>query len=119
MTGSDSCWKLVHKSLSFPTQSCALSADQQQMSMKGTLYWMAPEMMQGKDVGRPADIWSLGCLVVEMFTAQAPWHDQLDKKLKNNMVRISEAFHLSATCREYSNSFTPVCSTGFGLLKNP
>lgn len=61
-------------------------ADNQQMSLKGTLYWMAPEMMQGKDVGMPADIWSLGCLVVEMITAQAPWHDQLDKKLKNNMV---------------------------------
>ena len=67
------------------------------MSMKGTLYWMAPEMMQGKDVGRPADIWSLGCLVVEMFTAQAPWHDQLDKKLKNNMVRM----HISGAALTY------------------
>jgi serine/threonine protein kinase len=67
------------------------------MSVKGTLYWMAPEMMQGKDVGRPADIWSLGCLVVEMFTAQAPWHDQLDKKLKGNMVCFV-TLRLSVSC---------------------
>lgn len=88
-----------------------LCADQQQMSMKGTLYWMAPEMMQGKDVGRPADIWSLGCLVVEMFTAQAPWHDQLDKKLKNNMVRSSHSGTLSVCNLPgrvlFSNDSTP------------
>jgi serine/threonine protein kinase len=49
------------------------------MSLRGTMVFMAPEVMEGTGHGRPADIWSLGCLVVEMLTAKAPWSDRLDK----------------------------------------
>ncbi|KLO13533.1 Pkinase-domain-containing protein [Schizopora paradoxa] len=42
-------------------------------SFKGTVFWMAPEAVQQKSYTRKADIWSVGCLVVEMLTGQRPW----------------------------------------------
>jgi mitogen-activated protein kinase kinase kinase 2 len=42
-------------------------------SVKGSIYWMSPEMLLDKAYGRKHDVWSLGCLVIEMATAQHPW----------------------------------------------
>lgn len=41
--------------------------------MYGTPHWMAPEVIQSIPAGRASDIWSLGCVVVEMVTGQRPW----------------------------------------------
>ncbi|KAJ3414307.1 hypothetical protein HDV05_006756 [Chytridiales sp. JEL 0842] len=43
------------------------------MSMQGTVYWMAPEVIKGKGYSAKVDIWSLGCVVLEMLTGQHPW----------------------------------------------
>ncbi|KAI0830586.1 Pkinase-domain-containing protein [Trametes gibbosa] len=44
-------------------------------SMQGTVFWMAPEVVnsKGKGYNSKIDIWSVGCVVFEMWTGQRPW----------------------------------------------
>ncbi|KAJ6405253.1 hypothetical protein OIU84_013261 [Salix udensis] len=46
-------------------------------SCKGTAFWMAPEVVNNKNqgYGLSADIWSLGCTVLEMLTRQIPYSE--------------------------------------------
>ncbi|CAM0910561.1 unnamed protein product [Alopecurus aequalis] len=39
----------------------------------GTPMFMAPEAARGEEQGPAADIWALGCTVIEMATGAAPW----------------------------------------------
>ena len=61
----------------------------------GTPHWMAPEVARsmGKSlkeylVWEKADIWSLGCTIIEMLTGHAPWY----QKFSNPIAII---FHLA------------------------
>jgi len=38
--------------------------------------WMAPEVLSGFTENKEADIWSIGCTVIEMVTRKPPWMDQ-------------------------------------------
>lgn len=38
----------------------------------GSVYWMAPEVFSGH-YGRHADVWSMGCFVLEMASGRHPW----------------------------------------------
>lgn len=42
-------------------------------SLQGSVYWMAPEIVKQIATTEKADIWSVGCLVVEMFTGKHPF----------------------------------------------
>lgn len=39
----------------------------------GTIAFMAPEVLRGESYGRSCDIWSVGCVVIEMLTTKPPW----------------------------------------------
>ncbi|XP_061352812.1 mitogen-activated protein kinase kinase kinase 5 [Gastrolobium bilobum] len=52
------------------------------LSLKGSPYWMAPELLQAvmqkdnsSDLAFAIDIWSLGCTIIEMFTGKPPWSE--------------------------------------------
>ncbi|KAJ1536470.1 hypothetical protein HK096_010520 [Nowakowskiella sp. JEL0078] len=53
------------------------------MSMQGSIYWMAPEVALGKGYSAKVDIWSLGCIVLEMLTGHHPWH-----KVRGNIIYL-------------------------------
>jgi mitogen-activated protein kinase kinase kinase len=42
-------------------------------SLQGSVYWMAPEVVKQVAYTKKADIWSVGCLIVEMLTGEHPW----------------------------------------------
>ncbi|KAI9291339.1 Pkinase-domain-containing protein [Neoconidiobolus thromboides FSU 785] len=45
----------------------------QRTSLQGSVYWMAPEVVKQTHYTRKADIWSLGCLVIEMLSGNHPF----------------------------------------------
>lgn len=42
-------------------------------SLQGSVFWMAPEVVKQTTYTKKADIWSVGCLIVEMFTGKHPF----------------------------------------------
>ena len=63
-------------------------------SLQGSVFWMAPEVVKQTTYTRKADIWSVGCLVVEMLTGEHPWA-QLSQMQAIFKVRTNSA-HQSA-----------------------
>ncbi|MCO5564595.1 hypothetical protein L7F22_018260 [Adiantum nelumboides] len=58
-------------------------------SMKGTPYWMAPEVIRQTGHSLPADIWSVGCTIIEMAIGKAPWSQQFQE--------VAALFHIGTT----------------------
>lgn len=68
-------------------------------SLQGSVYWMAPEVVRQTAHTMKADIWSLGCLVVEMFIGAHPFPDcsqlQAIFAIGNNQARPPAPEHAS------------------------
>ena len=62
------CSKLFENSLSHSDFSSVI---------RGSLAWMAPEILMNKGIHRKADIWSLGCLIIEMAVGGNPWGNEV------------------------------------------
>ncbi|KAM0846194.1 hypothetical protein ACQ4PT_055836 [Festuca glaucescens] len=51
-----------------------INGQQCPFSLKGSPYWMAPEVIKNSSgCNLSVDIWSLGCTVLEMATSKPPW----------------------------------------------
>lgn len=49
-------------------------ANEAATTMQGSVFWMAPEVLVTPEgYGGKVDIWSLGCVVLEMCTGDRPW----------------------------------------------
>ncbi|CAN6480163.1 unnamed protein product [Victoria cruziana] len=76
-------------------------------SCKGSAYWMAPEVVNpDKPYGLSADIWSLGCTVLEMLTREVPYAN-LEPAAALFMIGQgkppSVPFRLSKVARDFIN----------------
>eukprot|EP00604_Paraphysomonas_vestita_P004202 CAMPEP_0174822094 /NCGR_PEP_ID=MMETSP1107-20130205/13157_1 /TAXON_ID=36770 /ORGANISM="Paraphysomonas vestita, Strain GFlagA" /LENGTH=600 /DNA_ID=CAMNT_0016040107 /DNA_START=550 /DNA_END=2352 /DNA_ORIENTATION=+ len=49
-------------------------------TIKGTPYFMAPEVLSESRYGRRGDVWAVGCTIIQMLTGEPPWKD---KKLQS------------------------------------
>jgi len=49
--------------------------DKSSSSIGGTPAFMAPEVVRGESQGLEADIWAVGCSVIEMVTGKLPWSE--------------------------------------------
>lgn len=74
-------------------------------SMQGSVYWMAPEVVRQTAHTKKADIWSLGCLVVEMFIGAHPFPDcsqlQAIFAIGSNQARPPAPEHVSPEAVEF------------------
>ena len=68
----------------------------------GTKGWMAPEVMNITDDGynSQADIWSFGCLMIEVWTGKRPKANvgQVDQVEENGQVGAKEDFRSRIFC---------------------
>ena len=55
-------------------------------SLKGSANWMAPEVVLKKGHHKSADVWSVGCVMIEMRTSNPPWSE-----FGSNAVAILQA----------------------------
>eukprot|EP00929_Paragymnodinium_shiwhaense_P006641 TRINITY_DN11046_c0_g1_i3.p1 TRINITY_DN11046_c0_g1~~TRINITY_DN11046_c0_g1_i3.p1 ORF type:complete len:525 (-),score=87.44 TRINITY_DN11046_c0_g1_i3:401-1741(-) len=70
---------------------CSKSAEcTKSFTTMGSIPWMAPEVIMHMDgYGRKADIWSLGCTIVEMASAAVPWGALMEKNVMFAMKHIA------------------------------
>ena len=67
------------------------SLDNSLKALRGSIPWMAPEVVKQSGHGRKADVWSFGATIIEMATANHPW-----PHLTGNL----QALFTIATCNE-------------------
>ena len=66
-------------------------------SVVGTPYWMAPEVIEMTSVTAAADIWSVGCLCIELLTGQPPYFDLQPMSALFRIVQARRPIQMHAT----------------------
>jgi mitogen-activated protein kinase kinase kinase len=58
-----------------PGRPLSGGTDQESATTQNSVFWMAPEVVrpEGRGYTSSADIWSLGCIVLEMWSGRRPW----------------------------------------------
>ncbi|XP_015081142.1 mitogen-activated protein kinase kinase kinase 18-like [Solanum pennellii] len=94
----------------------------------GTPMFMAPEVARGEEQGCAADIWGLGCTIIEMATGGSPWNNATNAASLLYKIAFSEQSpeipkFLSSQARDFLNKCLKRNSkerwTAKQLLKHP
>jgi len=83
------------------------------MSMQGSIFWMAPEVVHNQKKGYSAkiDIWSLGCVVLEMFAGRRPWDSEeaIQAMFKLGAERLAPPVPQDVVLSNQSSHFLKEC----------
>jgi len=80
--------------------------DNKNSPLKHPVYWLAPEVVMKKALGKPADIWSVGCVALEMLTGSPPWkglaknNDELARLITSG-THPNFPSDISEACRDF------------------
>ena len=85
-------------------------------TIAGTLWYMSPEMISGKEYGLASDIWSVGITVIEMLTGVPPLSGQFNSSpdAMFHIASLQDPYCLPEGVGDASAAFLHSC-----LLKNP
>lgn len=77
----------------------AVTSKDMTKTMVGTPFWMAPEVISPGDAGYgvQCDIWSLGCVLIEMY-GDIPWADKQGSSPWEIMYQIAQAHGAPSNC---------------------
>jgi serine/threonine protein kinase len=69
---------------------------------------MAPEILTSKSIKRKADIWSLGCMIIEMAVGGNPWGNELFDNYFDAILKVADPNRyptipedLSTDCKDF------------------
>ncbi|KAK1363809.1 putative serine/threonine-protein kinase Rad53 [Heracleum sosnowskyi] len=85
--------------------------------LRGTIMYMSPEMVTSGEQESAADVWALGCLVLEMITATPAWKCRRQSDFRGLMMRIGvgdEVPEIPDKLSKQGKDFLGKC-----FLKNP
>ncbi|KAL5220158.1 hypothetical protein ABZP36_024871 [Zizania latifolia] len=88
---------------------CARTMDSAR-PLGGTPAFMAPEVARGEEQGPAADVWALGCTVIEMATGRAPWSNMDDVIAAVHRIGYTDAVpEVPAWLSAEANDFLAFC----------
>ncbi|KAF5752896.1 hypothetical protein HS088_TW01G00814 [Tripterygium wilfordii] len=78
------------------------SGEQSRVQIRGTPLYMAPESVNENEYESPADVWALGCAVVEMVTGKNAWNCGPEANVFKLLIRIGTGDELPVIPDELS-----------------
>ncbi|GAA5850879.1 hypothetical protein JCM8547_009118 [Rhodosporidiobolus lusitaniae] len=83
------------------------------MSMQGSIFWMAPEVIHNNKQGysAKADIWSLGCICIEMLAGSRPWEGEgfMGAMFKLGAERMRPPLPPDVQLSKHADEFVSAC----------